>query len=94
MIRASIEIFQNDRRKYIGTDLRDLAIVAYPDLLSVGIETGAFDKNNRAISTNHYVKCKGNLCRLTVDAGVFMIKHPKYGLLPLPKYCNECEVIR
>ena len=94
MIRTSIELFIDNKRKYISVPLKDLAHNSFPDLLSAGVETGIFDKNNNAIYTNHYVKCQGFLCRLTIDEGTIMIKHPSLGLIPLSLHHQSCEVIR
>lgn len=94
MITAVIEIFLNDKRQFKTMDLRDLAAIAFPNPLSAGIDTGLFDKDNHYIATNHCVKFKGNLCRLTIDEGMVMIKHPKYGLVPLVKWHGECQIIR
>lgn len=94
MVTAVVEVFVDDKRTYKTIDLRDLAAVAYPQLISVGIDTGLFDKDQKMIASNHYVKFKSNLCRLTIADGQVMIKHPKYGLVPLHKYAKECQIIR
>lgn len=74
-------------------DLKDLAIIAYPQLLSAGVETGLLDQKGRPIATNHLIKFKGHLCRLTIDEGCVMIKHPR-GNTPLYKWHDECLVLR
>jgi len=94
MITAVVELFINDKRTYKTIDLRDLAAIGYPQLISVGVDTGIYDKDQRMIATNHYVKFKGHLCRLTIAEGQVMIKHPKHGLVPLHKYAKECQIIR
>lgn len=94
MIRAAVEMFINDRRVYKMVDLRDLAKEKFDDFLSVGIDTGLTDKDGHPVYSNQFVKFKGNLCRLTVAEGQFMIKHPKFGLQPLTKWFSECQVIR
>lgn len=94
MIRAVVEMFVQDQRQFIAVDIKELADKVYENPLSVGIETGIFDKEGRSIATNNFVKFKGNLCRLTIEDGQVMIKHPRHGLCPLHKYHEECQIIR
>jgi hypothetical protein len=94
MLSVVVELFVNNLRTFKTIDLKGLAHSAYPQALSVGIATGLFDQLNHSIATNNFVSFKGNLCRLTIDDGQVMIKHPKHGLCPLWKYHSECKVIK
>jgi len=94
MIAVVVELFVNNLRTYKTIDLKDMGKTAYPQAISIGIDSGLFDQDSHSISTNQFVTFKGNLCRLTIDEGQVMIKHPKHGNCPLWKYHTECKVIK
>ncbi len=93
MIRLSIETFVNSRRVFLLEDLREINAKYFPDALSLGLETGCFDANKKAIHSNHILTFKGNLCRITIEEGEFVICSKRWGSCPLKKYANECKIL-
>lgn len=94
MITIVIETFENSHRVFKKMDLKQTVGGLFPEALSIGIDTGVLDRDGTMIATNHHVKFKGNLCRLTLHNGQIKIRHPFFGLCSLEKYFADCQVIR